>query len=123
MDGVLEPASRTRRAAGQCARANHAGKAPLTADGLHDAATDPVQVREWWARWPDANVGLRTGVAFDVLDVDGDEGFDELARLFGGDDAVLPPGPVATPAGVHLSSAPTGRRQPRSVPARSRLAR
>src|SRR6266545_3856914 len=41
---------------------------PLTGDGLAEATTDSAQVRAWWQRYPEANVGLATGVAFDVLD-------------------------------------------------------
>lgn len=49
---------------------------PKTAggNGLHDATTDPATVTGWWSEHPHANVGLRTGVVFDVLDVDGDVG-------------------------------------------------
>jgi hypothetical protein len=85
-------------------------KTPLTVHGLHDATTDPEQIRAWWTRWPDANIGVRTGDIFDVLDVDGDEGETEGARLFGDEDVELPPGPAAlTPSGyVHLYFAPTG---------------
>lgn len=48
------------------------GKLPRTAHGLHDASTDAACVREWWRRWPDSNVGIRTGVesGLVVLDVD-----------------------------------------------------
>ena len=45
----------------------------------------------------------------DVLDVDGDEGFEELARLFGGDDAVLPPGPVCSPHRATASTCTSGQ--------------
>ena len=53
-------------------------KHPRTPHGLHDASTDADQVAEWWRRWPLANIGLRTGVVFDVLDIDGQEGLDAL---------------------------------------------
>ncbi len=43
---------------------------PLTGGGLAEATTDSAQVRAWWERHPEANVGLATGVAFDVLDLD-----------------------------------------------------
>ena len=48
---------------GQCGREGH---------GVHDATTEPDQVREWWRRWSHDNIGLRTGVRFDVIDVDGE---------------------------------------------------
>ncbi len=51
------------------------GKTPLIAraaggHGLHDATTEEEVIRGWWAATPTANVGLPTGGAFDVLDVD-----------------------------------------------------
>jgi hypothetical protein len=38
--------------------------------GWKDATTDPGRIREWWRRWPWANIGLACGEAFSVLDVD-----------------------------------------------------
>ena len=51
------------------------GKHPRTPRGLHDATRDPATLRAWWRRWPQANLGVRTGAAPDgaglvVLDVD-----------------------------------------------------
>jgi hypothetical protein len=46
------------------------GKTPLTEHGFRDATTDPSDIRRWWARVPDANIGVATGHRFDVLDVD-----------------------------------------------------
>ena len=76
-----------------CGRANRAdgtpdcsaGKHPRTARGLLEASRDPAQIASWWMRWPDANVGVRTGNGLLVLDVDprhgGDAAFaDLLAR-------------------------------------------
>ena len=50
------------------------GKTPLTNHGFKDASTDPEQIRAWWTRWPDANIGITTGKAsgFWVLDLDGE---------------------------------------------------
>jgi hypothetical protein len=55
--------------------------------GLKDATADADQVRSWWARTPQANIGMPTGGAsgFDVVDVDGPEGWAVL------DDIALPP--------------------------------
>lgn len=36
----------------------NAGKHPRTAHGAHDATTDEADICAWWARWPDANVGI-----------------------------------------------------------------
>lgn len=52
--------------------------------GLHDATTDPTMIREWWRRWPRANIGIRTGAVSGiiVLDIDARHGgFDTLACL------------------------------------------
>jgi hypothetical protein len=46
------------------------GKKPLTAHGLKDATTDEAAIREWWKRWPAANIGYATGDGVVVLDVD-----------------------------------------------------
>jgi hypothetical protein len=52
----------------------HPGKHPLTSSGFKDATTDEDQVRTWWAKWPSANIGVPTGTAFDVVDIDGAAG-------------------------------------------------
>ncbi len=54
------------------------GKTPLTPHGLEDATSDLMTIETWWARWPDANVAIRTG---DVVVVDEDRlgALDELA--------------------------------------------
>lgn len=45
-------------------------KRPITSHGLLDATIDEAQIREWWAKWPDANVGIRTGDGLVVIDGD-----------------------------------------------------
>ena len=59
------------------------GKRPLTADGFLEATTDGARIRRWWARWPNANVAIPTGVRSGllVLDVDAGEGTDSVALL------------------------------------------
>jgi hypothetical protein len=57
----------------------------LTRHGLSDATADPARVAGWWRRWPQANIGLATGLSggFDVLDIDvhpGGSGFPALRR-------------------------------------------
>lgn len=51
-------------------------KHPRTARGVKDATKDIATLREWWERWPRANVGIATGAASGivVLDVDPDKG-------------------------------------------------
>jgi hypothetical protein len=50
-------------------------KLPLIAkseggNGCLDATTDENQIRAWWAKSPQSNIGIATGRAFWVLDVD-----------------------------------------------------
>ena len=54
-------------------------KVPLTEHGFKDATTDLAQVRRWWDKYPNANIAVQTGVLFDVIDVDGHNGFRTLA--------------------------------------------
>ena len=48
------------------------GKHPRTPDGVTAASADEAQIREWWARWPGAWIGVATGDASGVwvLDID-----------------------------------------------------
>ena len=49
-------------------------KQPLTSKGFLDATTDPAQVAEWAAQWPDANIGFCPGKAgLVVFDLDGED--------------------------------------------------
>jgi hypothetical protein len=45
-------------------------KKPYTANGFKNALTDPDTVVRWWQKWPDALVGVPTGIKFVVLDLD-----------------------------------------------------
>jgi hypothetical protein len=55
---------------------------PLTKHGFHDASSDEKQIRAWWTRWPNANIGIATGDKFWALDIDPRHGGDDsLAEL------------------------------------------
>ncbi len=57
------------------------GKHPRTEHGFKDATTDLATIRAWWARWPDANIGIACGASeLDVLDCDPQHGGDESLR-------------------------------------------
>jgi hypothetical protein len=61
------------------------GKVPAvrSGHGYKDATTDIVQVCEWWAKYPDANIGIATGAAGLVVidpDKEGDKAWRELAH-------------------------------------------
>ena len=51
------------------------GKRPLIAAWPKQASTDPEVLREWWDRWPGANIGIVTGARSGrvVIDVDKEE--------------------------------------------------
>jgi hypothetical protein len=91
----------------QGVRCERPGKHPRLRHGLTEASTDPRQIELWWSHWPTANIGLRTGIAMDVADVDSTEGREGLLHLLGG---TMPPGPrVRTGGGGwHFWFRPTG---------------
>ena len=68
------------RAEGSCScgkdDCDSVGKHPRTEHGLHDATTDPEIISEYWTRWPDANIGIRTGTESGIvaIDIDPDAG-------------------------------------------------
>jgi hypothetical protein len=84
-------------------------KHPLVRHGVKDATSDPDRIGRWWRRWPQANVGLATGIVFDALDIDDPAGLAALRQL---QEAAGPwlPGPlVATGGGGwHSWFTPTG---------------
>jgi bifunctional DNA primase/polymerase-like protein len=114
-----------RPAAGRTACSCPAGAAcdrpakhPLVRHGVKQATTDPEVISRWWRRWPQANVGLATGIVFDVLDVDGPAGLAALRQLAGAAGLRLPGPVVATGGGGwHAWFAPTGlgNRPPRGL--------
>lgn len=66
-----------------------ADKTPYTPSGVLDATTDEARIREWWERWPGANIGLNAGDAgFLVLDYDPGWDFGEVTAGLGGE---MPP--------------------------------
>jgi len=70
------------------------GKHPRTAHGRNDASTNPQTLAEWWQRWPDANIAIKTDGLF-VLDIDhrhqGHQSLYALEQQYGR----LPDGPRA----------------------------
>jgi bifunctional DNA primase/polymerase-like protein len=93
-------------------------KHPLVRHGIHDANTNPAQLERWWQRWPHANLGLATGIVFDVLDVDGPAGLAALRQLARTVGLRLPGPLVATGGGGwHYWFTPTGlgNRPPRGL--------
>jgi len=80
----------------------------LVRTGLLEATDDLGRLRLWWEMWPNANIGLRTGIAFDVVDLDGPEALKSLSLVAPGYKHA---GPVAsTGRGYHLLFKTTGAR-------------
>lgn len=72
------------------AECDRAGKHPRTANGLTGASVSMMQIHEWWKRWPDANIGIRTGNGLTVLDIDPRSGGDESLSALEHHHGVLP---------------------------------
>ena len=75
--------------------------------GLHDATTDEKRIEQWWTATPQANIGLRTGIAFDVIDLDGGAGADALEQARAGRAQLTGP-VVKTGKGYHYWVQTTG---------------
>lgn len=79
-------------------------KTPATPHGFEDASTDPDQIDRWWSRDPKLNVAMPTGVKYDVLDIDGVLGHQNMLKrddLRGQIGDVLAIVYTPRPGGVH----------------------
>jgi hypothetical protein len=85
--------------------------------GVYEASTDLARVRDWWRRWPAANLALRTGDRFDVADPDTPAGVEALRAILHNAPAALGVGPLARTGGGgwHLLFAPTGAGSPGGI--------
>jgi Bifunctional DNA primase/polymerase, N-terminal len=95
-----------------------AAKHPLLRHGVREATTDANRIGRWWHRWPQANLGLATGICFDALDIDGPAGLAALRQLQEAAGLRLPGPLVATGGGGwHHWFTPTGlgNRPPRGL--------
>jgi len=93
------------------------GKRPagkLVPHGLKQASSEESDVLRWWGLLPEANIGLPTGLSFDVLDIDGPEGMAAieaampLAERYEDDPTVDGPTCRTGGGGHHVYVAPTG---------------
>jgi hypothetical protein len=85
-------------------------KRPATKNGYKDATLDPDKVRNYWRSNPTANIGLPTGINFDVIDIDVPEGIPSYQEIL--DSPRIPDvhGRVVTSSsGIHLYIKPTGK--------------
>lgn len=58
----------------RCAVECECPKKPATKNGFKDATTDVSRVTRWWTDHPTHNIGIATGLLFDVFDVDTQHG-------------------------------------------------
>jgi Bifunctional DNA primase/polymerase, N-terminal len=70
----------------------------LVPHGVKEATTNRARVLAWWTQQPRANIGLATGHAFDVLDVDGLLGAQAICA-FAGEHALQSSGPLVRTGG------------------------
>jgi hypothetical protein len=93
-------------------------KNPITGHGFKDATTDKKIIREWWTKYPDANIAIPTGELSGpfVLDVDmgnGKDGEGTLAKLIAEHGPLPTTLEVRTPrGGRHLYFKHPGQRIP-----------
>jgi len=117
------PRPTPRRASLACScprgpKCDRPAKHPLVRHGVKEATTDPDRIARWWRRWPEANLGLATGICFDALDIDGPAGLASLHELQEAAGLRFPGPLVATGGGGwHHWFAPTGlgNRPPRGL--------
>lgn len=86
------------------------GKVPMPGLRWRDqATTNAHQIAAWWRAWPQANIGMPTGLRWDVVDVDGPPGYQSFGLLR--EQGRLPEtiGRSATPrGGMHVFVGITG---------------
>ena len=75
-------------------------KRPLTPNGFKDATKSVFAVKRWWEKYPDANIGIATGMVshLAVVDIDvknGAKGRESIEKIKG----ITPTLMVKTPSG------------------------
>lgn len=102
------PAIASAHPQGDERRGSCRGECGSDGHGLHDATTDAERITGWWKQYRDANIGLRTGIAFDVLDIDGLDGLDALNTHRADRPTTWGPETLTGRGGHHLLFLPTG---------------
>jgi hypothetical protein len=85
----------------------HPGKhpfGPAVPNGKDSATRDVDRIRDWWKRWPAANIGIRPAVGMVVLDVDPRNGGEATLRKLQMANGALPETLTATTGsgGAHV---------------------
>ena len=75
-------------------------KVPMGGNGHLDATVDEATIRDWWTRYPDANIGIACGSVsgITVIDVDGPQGVASSKQVRGVPSTRM----IKTPHGFHL---------------------
>lgn len=99
----------------RCTPRNPCGKVPAVpkskgGQGFKDAKTDVDRIGKWWTKHPRHNIGLATGHAFDVIDIDPKNGgIESFLKLLDSKDLPDCHGIVVTASGgMHFYVLPTG---------------
>lgn len=86
-------------------------KTPATRNGFKDATINLERIDKWWKANPDSNIGLPTGINFDVIDIDPPNGVQSYLDLVAEDLIPDVHGRVCTSSGgSHLYIKKTGDR-------------
>lgn len=84
-------------------------KQPAIAGGFKNATTNLDQIQKWWTQNPNYNIGIPTGIMFDVIDLDNPlTGWGEIAADIQA-GKISPFHVVYTPRGYHFYIPPAGR--------------
>lgn len=80
------------------------GKHPRIKDWPDRASADVATINDWWKKWPDSNIGMRTGDGVVVIDIDPDKGGNEsFAQLLLNQEPLpVTPESVTGSGGRHL---------------------
>src|SRR4029453_2232243 len=110
--GGDQPPARGTGCSGRDPGCGQPGKHPLGSlvpHGVKDATTNRARVLAWWTSHPQANIGLATGHAFNVLDVDGPHGTATI-RTLAAEHGLVSSGPLVRTGGGgwHFYLAPIG---------------
>lgn len=76
-------------------------KRPATAHGVHDATSDPDQIRKWWSANPEFNIGIAAGEVSGIVvfDIDPRNGGDDSWEIFISEHGKAPDGAYQLTAG------------------------
>ncbi len=76
----------------RCPECENIGKHPRLKAWQTAATSEEATIRSWWAKWPEANIGVRLGEQSGIVDLEGDgpEADKQLSALFDNNPLVCP---------------------------------